>query len=300
MKVKLMEDIPMSDNRNYQELKIESLVPFFNHPFSQYEGQRFADMVESVRANGILMPIVVRPSADGKYEILSGHNRVAAAKEAGLESVPAVVQEGLTNDEAMFIVTETNLIQRSFADMKHSERAVVIAVHYDAMKKKSGYRSDLIEDIGDATSVQVAPRSWTSDKLGEQYGLSSDTIKRYLRVNKLIQPLKEQLDKGVLGIVAAVSFSYLRESEQEIVSELFAENKKIGIRQAVALRKESAERELSKDDILKVLNPDKPTATTIKVPRDILSQYFDEDVDEEKIQFTIAEALEAYFRNRSE
>ena len=109
----------------------ETLVPFANHPFPLYEGQQLADMVESVRANGVLVPIIVRfhPDEKGKYEILSGHNRVVAAKEAGIKEIPAIVMKGLTDDDAQLIVTETNLIQRCFADMKLSERASVLTVH---------------------------------------------------------------------------------------------------------------------------------------------------------------------------
>jgi len=140
----------MSD---YQHINIEKLIPFANHPFKLYEGQRFTDMVESIRTNGILSPIIVRSTDGGKYEILSGHNRVNAAREAGLTEVTAIVKVGLTDEEALFIVTETNLVQRSFADMKHSERAAALSVLYDAMKKQ-GYRSDLIEEI-ENTCAQI-------------------------------------------------------------------------------------------------------------------------------------------------
>ena len=281
--------------KNYQELNIEKLVPFTNHPFKLYDGQRFSDMVESVRANGVLTPITARPIAEDKYEILSGHNRVATAQEAGLETVPAVVREGLSDDEAMFIVTETNIIQRSFADLKHSERAVVIAVHYDSMKKKSGYRSDLLDEVESATSVPVAPRSWTSDKVGERYGVSPDTIKRYLRVSKLVESLWSYLDSDTIAIRTAVSLSYLREYEQEFLTDLLSKGAKLTTRHAEALRKESAERELSEDDIKSILNPDKPVrAKPHKINNDIMELYFT-DTNELEIDTIIAEALAAYF-----
>ena len=104
-------------------LQIDRLVPFKSHPFKLYEGKRFTDMAESIKANGVMLPIIVRPSENSTHEILSGHNRVNAAKAAGLDTVPAIVREGLTEDEAKLIVTETNLLQRSFADLSHSERA---------------------------------------------------------------------------------------------------------------------------------------------------------------------------------
>jgi len=157
--------------KNYQEINIEQLVSFANHPFALYEGQRFIDLVDSDRANGVISPIIVRTTDDGNYEILSGHNRVNAAREAGLTEVPAIVNVDLT-EEALFIVTETNLVQRSFADMKHSERAAALTLLYEAMKKKSGYRSDLLIEIDGITSVENRPRLTTKEKLGLKYGLS--------------------------------------------------------------------------------------------------------------------------------
>jgi len=277
-----------------QQINIDLLVPFANHPFKLYEGQRFNDMVESIRESGVLSPIIVRPTDGDNYEILSGHNRVNAAREAGLNEVPSIVKTDLTDEEALFIVTETNLVQRSFADMKHSERAVVISVHYEAMKKKSGYRSDLIEGV-EVTSEQVAPRLWTSGKLAEQYGLSADTIKRYLRVNKLISALKERLDNGEFGMVAGVSLSYLRESEQELLNDILGEKGNVGIRQAGRLRKESAERKLKKADIEQILNPEKSDRVrTYKIKSELVSEFFDGGESSECIENTIVEALRAY------
>ena len=102
---------------NSKLLSISTLVPYSNHPFKLYEGARFADMVKSIKENGVLLPIIVRPLEDEKFEILSGHNRVTAAKETGLTEIPAIVRDDLSNEEARLIVTETNLIQRSFAEI---------------------------------------------------------------------------------------------------------------------------------------------------------------------------------------
>lgn len=129
-------------------INAEKLMPFRNHPFKLYEGERFNDMVESIKANGIITPVIVR-SLDNEhetYEILSGHNRVEAAKFAGLETVPAIIRNDINDDEALLIVTETNLIQRSFSDLSHSEKAAALAVHHEAVKSQ-GKRTDLINDI---------------------------------------------------------------------------------------------------------------------------------------------------------
>lgn len=191
-----------ADTLESQKVELDKLVAFDKHPFKLYEGQRFTDMVESVRSNGVILPVIVRSyiKEEGKYEILSGHNRVAAAREAGLKDVPVIIRNNLTDEDALLIVTETNLIQRSFADMKHSERAVVLSVHYEAMKKKSGYRSDLLAEIEELTCAPVGHGKRTRDKLGAQYSLGKTTVARYLRVNKLIPALKERLDNDEIGM----------------------------------------------------------------------------------------------------
>jgi ParB family chromosome partitioning protein len=290
-----MEVNEMSEAKSYQQIRVDALVPFKNHPFTQYEGARFDDMVKSVAVNGVLVPIIVRPVADGKYEILSGHNRVAAAKQVELETVPAVVSEGLTDDEAMFVVTETNLIQRSFADMKHSERAIVIANHYAVLKKKSGYRSDLLEEIEQLTSSPLARRT-SMEKLGEQYGLSKDTIARYLRVNELIFALKARLDNGEIALRVAVTLSYLKKVDQEAVEKQLAKGMKLTIKIANLLRDEANKGELSKDFIKRVFEPTYfPTKIKpVKFSGQFLSEFFDEGKSSEEIEATVAEALRAY------
>jgi ParB family chromosome partitioning protein len=292
----------MSEQKNYQEINIDSLVPFKNHPFDSYGVGRLADMTESIRANGILSPIIVRPIPDeeGKYEILSGHNRVIAAKAAHLEKVPVINKGEISDEDAMFIVTETNLIQRSFADMKHSERAIAIAVHYNAIKTKSGYRSDLLEGMDELSCSLLGNRTRTMEKLGEQRGLSKNTIARYLRVNMLSEDLKYRLDDGDFGLYAAVSLSYLRSKEQKFLHEFLGDDGKVGIRQAEHLRKESEERELKKSDIGKILNPEKPVKRKpFKVKADIMEKFFVDEKDDD-VERMIEEALAQYFASKGE
>ncbi|GHV09085.1 hypothetical protein FACS1894217_12610 [Clostridia bacterium] len=290
----------MIEDLQIRQLPIANLVPFSNHPFKLYDGKRFDDMVESVKANGILVPIVVRPLGD-QYEILSGHNRVEAAKVAELEAVPAVVREGLSDDEALLIVTETNLIQRSFADMKPSERALALATHYGAMKKKSGYRSDLLEEIETLTCSPVAHRSRSRDKLGTQYGLSKDTIARYLRVNELIDELKEMLDQGTIAMRAAVSLSYLKEKEQWLVLQALQDKStQLTMRKAEELRDLSGQGGLTEEAVVKLLKAESAIVkpTKVKVSGDVMSRYFGEKQDPKEIEDVIAKALEAWFANK--
>jgi ParB family chromosome partitioning protein len=287
-------------------IAIENLTPYAAHPFKPYEGERLDGLVESIRERGVLVPIIVRPADGDKYEILSGHNRVKAAEIAELNTIPAIVREGLTDDEALLVVTETNLIQRSFGDMSHSERAKVIAVHYAAIKQK-GYRTKFLEEV-----EELVPRyspmgnnlSTTSmSKIGSQYGLSKNTIARYLRLAKLIPSLLDRLGAPAkpLPLRAGVSLSYLRENEQEfVVAHLDKLNITIDIRKAEELRKMSEMRELTADDLDDLWRGEtKPAAKRrLFFERATIDQYFTSEQSDDEIAQTIAEALEQYFANR--
>ena len=283
-----------------QEIEIKMLKPFDNHPFSEYKGNKLADMIESIKENGVLEPIIVRPFGKANiidsYQILSGHNRKNAAEKAGLKKIPAVVYTGLTEEEAILIVTETNIVQRSFADLKYSERAFIIYTHYHAMKKKPGYRTDLVNQVEELTLTLLASRS-SVDKLGLKYGLSGDTIRRYLRVYELINSLKTDLDNEKIPFLVAFELAYLRKPEQEYVHNILGKGVKLSLGLANKLHKESNKQELSEADIESFFEQ-KPVGTKIKAisfPGTFFSQYFDEKQSQEEIKNVVAKALEEYF-----
>ena len=316
----------------------EKLVPFKNHPFKLYEGERFSDMVESIKANGILIPVIVRPLGDGTYEILSGHNRIETAKAAGLKEVPAIVRKDLNDDEALLIVTETNLHQRSFADLSHSERAAALTVHYEAIKHQ-GKRTDLINEIekmlrnpkntsenagfetsaqvehriseneGSEVGAQVEHRLKSRDITAQRYGLNRNTVARYLRINKLSDPLKVRLDNGEFGIVPAVEVSYLADGEQKDLHMLL-ENQiyKLNMKNAAQLRRYLTKKPIiSAKDIEEVLsgtasgkkNGGMVAVQSLKIKGKILSKYFTPEQKPEEIQAEIIEALEFFRENKN-
>ena len=137
------DSINTTEQENQTKIEISRLMPFENHPFKLYEGERFENMVRSIKEFGVIVPVIVRPKGYD-YEILSGHNRVNAAKAAGLLEVPVVIKENLEDEEAMLIVTETNLMQRSFSDMLHSERAAALSEHHKALSSQ-GKSTDLLK-----------------------------------------------------------------------------------------------------------------------------------------------------------
>ena len=295
------------------DLKLEQLVPFHNHPFKLYEGERFNEMVESIKNYGVIVPIVVQKKGL-KYEILSGHNRVNAAKEAGLEIIPTVIKEGLSKEEAILIVTETNLMQRSFSDLVHSERATVIATRHEAIKKQ-GYRSDLLEEIEKlskspnlarkVTSYPMDKKLNTHEVLGKEYNLSQASIARYIRINKLNEVLKTQVDEGKIAMRAGVDLSYLSAENQEMIDAIVSEDTfKVDMKKASMIRSYEDEGKLNwktaksiiTGEAMKDPNKQKP----IKLQANLINKFFSPNQDKKDIENIIEKALEMYFQKEHE
>jgi len=277
--------------RSVIQIPLEHLKPFPDHPFKLYEGQQLEDLIRSIQANGVLTPIIVRQSNDGTYEILAGHNRVNAAREAGLDKIPATVCEPESEEDARILVIESNFNQRSPKDMKHSELANSLYMWNEALKKKPGYRSDLAEA---ETGSQSDNRSRTMHLIGDRYGLSQSTVARYIRVAQLSPELQTFLDDEKISMSVAVHLSYLRTSEQSIVQQLLESGNKINASQAQVLKGRSREHELSKDEILQIIEskPRPSRKRPIKISDDLFTRYFTEEQSQEDIENIIARALE--------
>ena len=142
----LLEGVDVLEQGDIQDIEIDLLKAYHDHPFTLYTGKRLSDMVESVKENGILNPIIVLKKEDGAYEILSGHNRAGAARLADLKTVQCIVKEHLSEEEAYTYVIETNLMQRSFSDLLPTEKALVLKVRYEKIASQ-GKRNDLQKEI---------------------------------------------------------------------------------------------------------------------------------------------------------
>jgi len=309
----IMTDVTVAERQPTNEkvitsLDIEKLTPFSKHPFKLYEGERLSDMVESIRSKGVLVPIIVRRLGE-ILEILSGHNRVEAAKLANLGKIPALILENVSDGDAMVYVVETNLMQRSFADMLHSEKAAVIALHHSKMFSQ-GKRNDILAQIkilekpheheGKETSGQVDQKLYSREKVALEYNLASKTVARYLRVNQLISELKPLLDSGSLAFGSAVTLSFLNESEQkQLVNCIEKHNLSVDMKKADALRKHSEKNRLDNDSIFRILSGSmvhKPLRTpTIKVRKAVYAKYFKSDQSAKEVQEIVEKALDMYF-----
>jgi len=212
-------------------LPIKKIRPFHDHPFHLYEGDRLEDMVASVREHGILNPVIVQ-EIDGGYEMLSGHNRMNAAKLVGLKEIPAIVKTDLSEEEAYVYVIETNLMQRSFSDLLISEKAAVLKARYEKGACQ-GKRNDILKEIAklegktldDTTCGHGDHKLKTRDSIGKEYELSGSSVGRLLKLNDLIKPFKDMVDRGALYTKVALQLAFLPEEEQDMVFRVMNEEK---------------------------------------------------------------------------
>ena len=185
-----------------QQIPIDALHPFTNHPFKVLDDEAMTRTVESIAQYGVLAPLIARPRPDGDgYEIISGHRRQYAAKLAGLDTLPVIVRQ-MSDDAAVILMVDSNLQREHILP---SERAFAYKMKLEALKNQ-GARSDL-------TSVQVAPKLST-EKIGEEVGMSKDNVKRYIRLTNLIPELLDMVDEKKFSFNPAVGLSYLDESQQ--------------------------------------------------------------------------------------
>lgn len=250
-----------------------------------------------------MTPIVCRPNPDGSdtYEILIGHNRWNCSKIAGFETIPAIIKEQLTEDEAQTYVDESNLIQRGFNDLKVSEQARIIARRYSEMFSQ-GKRNDIINEIKMLNGENSAVTGNSREKVAEEYGLSRNTIARLVRISKLSDSILGWIDKGQLAVRAGVELSYLLAEEQEKLFEINSVDDnmlmKISEAQARDLRVLSADGVLDEDEMLKVLSakkkkPDKK----VSIDSTLYKKYF-AGLSNDEIADTVAAALDMFFKSK--
>jgi ParB family chromosome partitioning protein len=294
----------------YLEFKV--IRDFRGHAFHLYTGERLNDMVESIRQNGILIPLIIRRISDDpdfEYEMLSGHNRKNAGILAGLEGSLCIVKDGITDDEALMYVVETNLMQRSFSDMLPSERAAALALRYSKMFAQ-GKRNDIARELqmlsgdltDDATCGTEFHKLLSRDDLGEKYKLTGRSIANYIRINKLIHALKVRLDNNVFTIKAGVSLSFLPEHEQRLVDAAMASMKnKLSDNMASEIRKMYESNGLDGAALMKIIcGTHQAERVSIRLSRQTFSKYFADGTSKAEAEKIIERALALYFTHHEE
>ena len=217
---------PTTTGEGTVEIRVEQIYPFENHPFKVIDDNKMDDLVESIRANGVLTPVIVRPDDEGNYEMISGHRRLHAAKRAGLNVVPAIIKP-MTNDEAIIAMVDAN-VQRE--EILPSERAFSLKMKMDAMRRQ-GTRSDL-----DNSSTQNGWKSETASIIGKEIGISKNQVRRYVRLTELIPELLSYVDSKRVGLIMGVDISYFDKQVQKWIYEYIHDNGFIKPEQIDALK----------------------------------------------------------------
>lgn len=228
-----------------QKIPLTELVPFKDHPFKVVEDESMLRTTESISMFGVLTPLIARPTEDGKFEIISGHRRAHAAEAVGLTEVPVIVRD-MDDDVAKILVVDSNLQRENILP---SERAFAYKMKAEAMKHQ-GERTDLQQE---GTSVQVAPKLTTA-LIGENDGVSKDTVKRFIRLTNLIPEILEMVDQKRIAFNPAVELSYLKPEEQKNLLEAIDFTQATpSVSQAMRLKKLSQEGGCKIEDMCEIL-----------------------------------------------
>lgn len=265
------------------EIDVDMIHVFKNHPFKVLDDEKMSDLVESIRVNGILSPVLVRPDGEDSYEMISGHRRMHAAKIVGLTMIPAIVSE-MSDDEAVIYMVDSN-IQRE--ELLPSEKAFAFKMKLDAMKRQ-GKRTDL-------TSDQNVQKFQTSrDSLASEFGISGPQISRYIRLTELIPDLLELVDNKRLQMTAAVEISYVDKEIQQWICEYIHENGNVKQNQIVILRQELLNGAITQSQLIDILNENaigRIPKKKVTLSEKKLSQYFPPHYTSAEMEKVIVELL---------
>ena len=282
-----------SNAENAQEkviyLPLDQLLPFPKHPFKVLDDEKMLETVESIQERGVLVPILVRPKNDGKFEIISGHRRHHASLLAGKQEIPAIVRD-MDDNSAILLMVDSNL-QRE--ELLPSEKAFAYKMKLDAIKRQ-GKRTDL-------TSSQVGmklPRQ-ALDIIGEQIGDSRNTVHRYVRLTKLVPALLDRVDNKTIAFNAAVEISYLTKPEQNLLCDAIErEEYTPSLKQARQLKMLSQVGKLDENMIDTIVSEEKPLEDKLVLKGDVLNKYFPRSYTPAQKQKVIVKLLEDWQRHR--
>ena len=264
------------------DVPINELFPFRDHPFKVLDDEKMTQTVESVRENGILVPIMVRNRPEGGYEVISGHRRKHAAEIVGLETVPVIIRN-LTDDEAVIAMVDANL-QRE--EILPSEKAFAFKMKLEAMSHQGKMNS---------TSRQVVDKLKSADIVGKDIGESGRQIQRYIRLTELLPDLLTMVDEKKIKFNPAVELSYLSPNEQFLLLEVMKEDEVVpSLSQAQQIKKLSQEKRCTKEALHALLAVASIKERNVVIKHEIIMQYFSADVSDAEIESLICRLLEEY------
>ena len=266
-----------------QQIPIGELFPFKDHPFKVLDDESMQRTVESVEQYGVLSPLIARPRPEGGYEIISGHRRQHAAQLAGLDALPVIVRN-MDDDAAVLLMVDSNLQRENILP---SERAFAYKMKLEAIKNQ-GARSDL-------TSTQVAQKL-SVEKVGDDAGVSKDTIRRFIRLTNLIPELLDMVDEKKIAFNPAVELSYLDESQQRDFLEAMNDTQNApSLSQAQQLKKMAQQGEFSYEKAFDVMGQEKKSEKdTVTIKNETLRKYFPRSYTPKQMEEKIIQLLDAW------
>jgi len=273
--------------RNVTYIEVEKLKPFENHPYYVKDDDEMMNLTQSIKENGILSPLIVRPIENNEYEVISGHRRLHAGIKAGMDKVPALIYE-MDRDAAVIALVDSNLHRDNVLP---SERAFAYKMKMEALSHQ-GKRTDL-------TLEQVAPKL-SAEIIGESENISKDTVKRYIRLTNLLPKLLEYVDEGRIAFTPAVELSYLNDIEQQdLIQAIESEDCTPSLSQAVRMKKLSQQGLLDDDKILEIMSEEKANQKErIKIPTERVRQFFPKNYTTSQIEEAIIKMCEAQYKRR--
>lgn len=269
------------------KLNPDEISDFPNHPFQVRQDDDMAEMVESIKKYGVLVPALVRPKEDGSYEMVAGHRRKFAAALAGITEIPCIVRN-LTDDEATIVMVDSNLQREKILP---SEKAFAYKMKLDAMKRQ-GQRTDLT--LRPLDTKLIGTRS--DEQLAKDSPDSARQIQRFIRLTELIPPVLQMVDDGKIAFRPAVELSYLSKEQQEsLYGTMECEDCTPSLAQAIKMKEFSKDGKLTDEVILSIMQEEKPNQKEqVKIPKERISKYFAPGTPAQKIEDTIVKALELY------
>ena len=267
-----------------QQIPIDELHPFTNHPFKVLDDETMTRTVESIARYGVLTPLIARPCPEGGYEIISGHRRQYAAKLAGLETLPVIVRQ-MSDDAAVILMVDSNLQREHILP---SERAFAYKMKLEALKNQ-GARSDL-------TSCQVGTKFRADESLAEDSGESARNVQRFIRLTNLIPELLDMVDEKKISFNPAVELSYLDESQQRDFLEAMQDTQNApSLSQAQQLKKMAQQGAFSYEKAFDVMGQEKKSEKdTVTIKNETLRKYFPRSYTPKQMEEKIIQLLDAW------
>lgn len=275
------------------KIPIKDLHDFLDHPFAVRDDDAMKEIIESAKERGILTPIIVRPSENGGYEIISGHRRKHACELSGITEIPAIIRK-CTRDEAIIMMVDSNL-QREY--ILPSEKGKAYKMKMDAIERKMGRPPSEKENGG---QVGHTFSGKTRDLIAEGSNDSARTIQRYIRLNELNPKLQKMVDEKRMGITPAVEISYLSAEEQDLLVETIESEESIpSLSQAQRMRKMSKEGKLNDDSMLSLMQEHKkPDGFNVIIPMEKIGKYFPKNLTPKEIGERILMLCDRLYRDK--